>query len=127
MSPMRARLLDLSHTVEHGLVTYPGLPAPVVSEHLGRAASRERYAEGTEFQIGRIEMVANTGTYLDSPFHRYADGKDLSQLALESLADLDTLAVRPDSGSNSANSMSRFARSASRSNIQKTSAKRSHG
>jgi kynurenine formamidase len=89
-----ANLIDLSHTVEHGMVTYKGLPAPLICDYLSRAASRERYAAGTEFQIGKIEMVANTGTYLDSPFHRYADGDDLSQLKLESLADLDCVVVR---------------------------------
>lgn len=95
---MRARFLDLSHTVEHGLVTYPGLPAPVVSDHLGRAASREQYAEGTEFQIGRIEMVANTGTYVDAPFHRFADAADLADLSLESLADLPGVVVDVPAG-----------------------------
>src|SRR5512145_3199982 len=95
---MNHKLIDLSHEVEHGMITYKGLPAPIICDFLSREDSRKLYAEGTEFHIGKIEMVANTGTYLDSPFHRYADGKDLSQLALESLADLDTLAVRPDSG-----------------------------
>jgi kynurenine formamidase len=85
---MRARLVDLSHAVSHGLVTYPGLPAPVVSEHLTREASRGRYAPGTEFRIGRIEMVGNTGTYLDAPSHRFGEGTDLAGLPLESLADL---------------------------------------
>ncbi|MEY2495867.1 MAG: hypothetical protein QOJ45_2359 [Verrucomicrobiota bacterium] len=88
------KLIDLSHTVEHGMVTYKGLPAPIICDYLSREASRARYAEGTEFQIGKIEMVANTGTYLDSPFHRYAHGKDLSELELESLADLDCVVVR---------------------------------
>jgi kynurenine formamidase len=87
-------LIDLSHTVEHGMITYKGLPAPLICDYLSREASRARYAPGTEFQIGKIEMVANTGTYLDSPFHRYADGDDLSQLELESLADLDCVVVR---------------------------------
>ncbi len=87
-------LIDLSHTVEHGMITYKGLPAPIICDYLSREASRDRYAPGTEFQIGQIEMVANTGTYLDSPFHRYADGPDLSELALESLADLDCVVVR---------------------------------
>jgi kynurenine formamidase len=82
------RLVDLSHAVEHGLRTYPGLPEPAISTYLSHDESRGRYAPGTEFHIGRIEMVANTGTYLDSPFHRYRDGADLSALALESLADL---------------------------------------
>jgi kynurenine formamidase len=88
------KLIDLSHTVEHGMVTYKGLPAPIICDYLSREASRARYAEGTEFQISKIEMVANTGTYLDSPFHRYAHGHDLSQLKLESLADLDCVVVR---------------------------------
>ena len=87
-------LIDLSHTIEHGMTTYPGLPGPIICDYLSREASRSQYAPGVEFQIGKIEMVANTGTYLDSPFHRYADGKDLSQLALESLAGLDGVVVR---------------------------------
>ncbi|HEX8490042.1 MAG TPA: cyclase family protein, partial [Chthoniobacterales bacterium] len=89
-----ARLIDVSHTVEDGMITYKGLPAPIVCDYLSREASRARYAEGTEFQIGKIEMVANTGTYIDSPFHRYAHGSDLSELTLESLADLDCVVVR---------------------------------
>lgn len=93
-------LVDLSHTVEHGMITYPGLPGPVVSAHLDHAASREHYAGGTEFHIGRIEMVANTGTYLDSPFHRHAGAPDLSELPLRSLADLPgTLIEAADAGS----------------------------
>jgi kynurenine formamidase len=82
------RFVDLSHTIRDGLVTYPGLPAPRIVDHLSREASRAAYAPGTEFQIARIEMVANTGTYLDSPFHRWADGVDLSGLPLERVADL---------------------------------------
>jgi arylformamidase len=88
------RLIDLSHVVEHGMTTYKGLPGPVISDHLTREASRAHYAPGTEFHIGRIEMVANTGTYVDAPFHRFADGADLSGLALESLADLEGVVVR---------------------------------
>jgi arylformamidase len=87
------KFVDLSHEVEHGLVTYRGLPAPVVCDFLSREESRKVYAPGTEFHIGKIEMVANTGTYLDSPFHRYADGRDLSELPLSSLADLDGVVV----------------------------------
>ena len=87
-------VIDLSHPVGDGTITYPGLPGPVISDHLSREASRDRYAEGYEFQIGRIDMVANTGTYLDSPFHRYAEGNDLARLPLKSLADLEGLVVR---------------------------------
>jgi len=87
------KLIDLSHTVEHGMVTYKGLPAPLICDFLTRERSREIYAPGTEFHVGRIDMVANTGTYVDSPFHRFADGKDLSQLPLKSLAQLDALVV----------------------------------
>ena len=87
-------LIDVCHTVEHGMITYKGLPAPVISDHLSREESRTRYAPGTEFHIGKIEMVANTGTYLDSPFHRYARGKDLASLDLYSVANLDGIVVR---------------------------------
>jgi kynurenine formamidase len=75
-----ATIIDLSHVLEDGTVTYPGLPGPVISDHLSREASRQRYAPGYEFQIGRIDMVSNTGTYLDTPFHRYPDGHDLAGL-----------------------------------------------
>lgn len=88
------KLIDLSHTVEDGMITYKGLPAPIICDFLSREASREHYAKGTEFHIGKIEMVANTGTYLDSPFHRYPDGKDLSELPLSSLANLDAVVIR---------------------------------
>jgi kynurenine formamidase len=90
------RLVDLSHVVEQGMITYPGLPGPVLRDHVSREASRARYAPGTEFHIGLIEMVANTGTYVDSPFHRFAEGRDLSELPLESLAHLDGVVVRVD-------------------------------
>jgi arylformamidase len=86
--------IDVSHTVEDGMITYKGLPAPMICDHLSREASRRLYGEGTEFQIGKIEMVANTGTYVDSPFHRFADGKDLAALDLASLADLAGVVVR---------------------------------
>jgi kynurenine formamidase len=81
-------LIDLSHTIENGMITYKGLPAPLICDFLSREASKAHYAEGTSFHIGKIEMVANTGTYLDSPFHRYATGKDLADLPLNSLANL---------------------------------------
>jgi kynurenine formamidase len=85
--------VDLSHTIEHGLITYKGLPAPIICDFLSREQSRQHYAEGTQFQIGKIEMVANSGTYLDSPFHRYKDGKDLSELELSSLANLEGVVI----------------------------------
>ncbi|HTF86800.1 MAG TPA: cyclase family protein [Planctomycetota bacterium] len=88
------RCIDVSHEVEHGMVTYKGLPGPIICDYLSREASRARYSAGTEFQIGKIEMVANTGTYVDSPFHRYAHGKDLAALELRSLANLDCLVAR---------------------------------
>jgi arylformamidase len=91
---MDNKLIDLSHTVEHGMITYKGLPAPVICDYLSREESRKHYAEGTEFSIGKIEMVANTGTYVDSPFHRFANGIDLAELPLESLADLEGVVVR---------------------------------
>ncbi|GCE29055.1 hypothetical protein KDA_45390 [Dictyobacter alpinus] len=90
------KLVDLSHTIEHGLVTYKGLPAPIICDYLSREESRKQYASGTEFQIGKIEMVTNTGTYLDCPFHRYENGKDLSEVGVERLADLDGIVIRVD-------------------------------
>ena len=87
-------VIDLSHEIGHGTVTYPGLPAPAICDFLSREDSRQYYAEGVEFHIGRIDMVANTGTYLDSPFHRYRHGKDLAALSLDSLVDLEGLKVR---------------------------------
>ena len=91
---MSRRNIDLSHVIEDGLITYKGLPAPIICDFLSREQSRKHYAPGTEFQIGKIEMVANTGTYLDSPFHRYEHGKDLSELELTSLANLEGKVVR---------------------------------
>jgi len=86
--------IDLSHTIEHGLVTYKGLPAPIVCDYLSRENSKQFYAEGTEFQIGKIEMVTNTGTYIDCPFHRFENGKDLSEVGLECFTDLDAIVIR---------------------------------
>lgn len=91
-----SRYFDLSHTIEDGLVTYKGLPAPLICDYLSREDSRQVYAPGTEFQIARIEMVANTGTYLDCPSHRYAEGKDLSQVELERFVDLEALVIHAD-------------------------------
>jgi len=88
------QLIDVSHTIDDGMITYKGLPGPVITDHLSREDSRKVYAPGTEFHIGKLEMVANTGTYIDSPFHRYPDGADLAALDLYSLANLDGLVVR---------------------------------
>jgi arylformamidase len=88
------RLVDLSHTVEDGMITYKGLPAPIICDYLSREQSRSLYAPGTEFQIGKIELVANTGTYLDSPFHRFADGRDIAELELALVAELEGMVVR---------------------------------
>ena len=93
---MAQNFIDLSHTIESGMITYKGLPAPLICDYLSRERSRELYEPGTEFQIGRIDMVANTGTYLDCPFHRYADGDDLSALMLDRCADLEGLVVEAD-------------------------------
>lgn len=87
------RIEDLSHVVVDGMTTYPGLPGPRITDHMTREESRERYAPGTEFHIGRIEMVANTGTYLDTPAHRFAGATDLANTPLESMVELDGLVV----------------------------------
>ena len=85
--------IDLSHVVEDGMTTYPGLPVPIVCDYLTRERSRTIYAPGTEFQIGVITLCSNTGTYVDSPFHRYPDGIDLSDLPLDRLAELEALVI----------------------------------
>jgi arylformamidase len=87
------RFVELSHAIDAGMITYAGLPGPVVSEFLTREASRGKYADGTTFSIGRVEMVANTGTYVDAPFHRFADGADVAELPFEKLADLEAIVV----------------------------------
>lgn len=88
------RLVELSHVVHDGMITYPGLPGPQISDHLTREDSRAVYAPGTEFQMGRITLVSNTGTYLDTPFHRYADGPDLAGVPVDAVADLHGIVVR---------------------------------
>jgi arylformamidase len=94
MSDGRVRLVELSHTITAGMPTHPGMPGPEMRPHLTRAASRGAYAEGTEFAIDRITMLGNTGTYLDSPYHRYPDGADLAALPLSTLVDLPAVVVR---------------------------------
>jgi kynurenine formamidase len=103
------QLIDLSHRIEHGMVTLKGFPAPIICDYLSREQSRQHYAPGTEFNIGRIDMIANTGTYLDTPFHRYADGDDLAALRLEQVCDLPGMMVRIVSGSARAIDVATFA------------------
>ncbi len=86
--------IDLSHTIEAGMETYKGLPGPVICDYWSREDSRANYDDGSTFQMGRIEMVSNTGTYIDAPFHRHADGCDLAGLSLDSLAELEGIVVR---------------------------------
>lgn len=102
-----SRFVDLSHPIENGMTTYPGLPAPAISDHLSREASREKYAAGTTFQIGRVEMIANTGTYVDAPFHRFEEGIDVAGLSLERLSDREGVLV--DAGPDRAVGPERFA------------------
>jgi len=90
----RTEIIDLSHVIEEGMTTYKGLPGPHICDFWERESTAANYDDGSTFQIGRIDMVANTGTYLDSPFHRYADGADLSELELASLADVPGIVVR---------------------------------
>ena len=87
------KYIDLSHTIFDGLITYKGLPAPIICDYLSREQSKANYEPGTEFQIGKIEMVTNTGTYIDCPFHRFAHGKDLSEIELERFADLEAITI----------------------------------
>ena len=90
------KFIDLSHVIQDGMITYQGLPGPKICDHLSREDSKQHYAEETTFQIGKIEMVANTGTYIDAPFHRYQEGKDLSQLDFASVANLDGVLLHGD-------------------------------
>src|SRR5262252_3028498 len=103
------RIVDLSHTIESGMTTYPGLPAPSVSDYWSRESTRGKYAEGTTFQIGRVDMIANTGTYLDAPFHRFAEGSDVAGLAIDRLVDLPGLAIDATSRSGRAVDAAAFA------------------
>jgi kynurenine formamidase len=92
------KFVDLSHIIEAGMITYTGLSGPVISDHMSREDSESHYSDGTTFQIGKIEMIANTGTYIDAPFHRYEDGQDLSELKMASIANLDGIVFRAAQG-----------------------------
>ncbi len=91
---MKKSYIDLSHTIKDGEITYKGLPAPIICDYLSRVDSEGLYENGTSFQIGKIEMVSNTGTYIDCPFHRYEDGKDLAEIELNKLADLEGILIK---------------------------------
>jgi arylformamidase len=92
------RLVELSHVIRDGGATYPGWPGPTISEWLTREASQARYAEGTSFHVGQISMIGNTGTYVDMPSHRWADGVDAAGMPLDRLADLPGTVVRVPAG-----------------------------
>jgi kynurenine formamidase len=96
-----SQFVELSHIIEDGMITYTGLPGPKISDHLSREEAKSHYSAGTSFQIGKIEMVANTGTYIDAPFHRYAEAKDLSELEMASLANLEGIVLRAEQGQRS--------------------------
>lgn len=97
-SPVRSRIVELSHEIRDRMVTYPGLPAVRIEAHMSHEASKVQYAPGTTFHIARVDMVANTGTYVDVPFHRDEDGEDLAEIGLESLVDLPGLVVHAPEG-----------------------------
>lgn len=94
MADLQAKLVDLSHVIEQGMITYKGLPGPIICDYWTREGSAAQYDDGSSFQIGRIDLVANTGTYIDTPFHRYADGRDLAAVDLDQIAALDGIVVR---------------------------------
>jgi arylformamidase len=96
MADMEKRLVDLSHVIEHGMTTYKGLPGPHLCDYWSREASADNYDDGSSFQIGRIDMVANTGTYLDTPFHRYEEGDDLAAVGIDRVAGLDGVCLRSE-------------------------------
>jgi kynurenine formamidase len=105
-----SNLIDLSHPIEHGMTTYPGFPTPVITEWITREASRARYAEGTTFQITRIDMVANTGTYIDAPVHRFESGADIGDYPLAAVADLEGIVIRAKDRSGPALDVDHFSR-----------------
>ena len=109
MAHHEKRLVDLSHVIEAGMTTYKGLPGPVICDYWTREASAALYDDGASFQIGRIDMIANTGTYLDSPFHRFAQGADLAKLELDTIASLEGLVVRVPHAAGLAIDADRFA------------------
>ena len=98
MTSRQRRLIDLSHAIEPGVSTYPGVPGPILSDFVSREDARGRYDPGTSFLIARIDMVVNTGTYVDAPFHRFAEGSDIAGLPLERVADLEGLVVEKGPG-----------------------------
>ena len=98
-----SKFIELSHIIEDGMITYTGLPGPVIRDHMNREDSKSHYSDGTTFQIGKIEMVANTGTYIDAPFHRFEAGIDLSGLEMASIANLDGIVFRTAQGVRSIN------------------------
>jgi kynurenine formamidase len=102
-------MIDLSHVIEEGMTTFKGFPGPHLCDYWTREGSAAHYDDGSSFQIGRIDMIANTGTYVDSPFHRFADGADLAALPLESLANLDALVIRKPFEAGLATDVSDFA------------------
>ena len=105
-----ARLIDLSHEIEHGMVTYGGMPGPAITDWLSREASKARYTPGTTFQIGKIDLLANTGTYIDAPFHRYENAPDIAGYSLEAVADLPGVVVRTTERHDRAIGVDAFAR-----------------
>jgi kynurenine formamidase len=97
-APAARRVVDLAHPITEGMVTYPGIPAPTLGTHLSFDDAAAVYAPGTEFTIGMITLSSNTGTYLDTPAHRYRDGDDLAAVPIERLVDLDGVVVRVADG-----------------------------
>ena len=89
---MATRFVDLSHTIEDGMGVLPGLPSPQIGAHLTHEASRDKY-DDAEFFLGKVDMPANVGTYIDSPFHRFKDREDLSRIPLEHLVGLPGLVL----------------------------------
>ena len=88
------RLIDVSHTIEAGMITYKGLPAPIMCDFLSREASRKNYADGHEFvrggewqrfQQGRIDH-AEDGRVGADPEREREDSDDGERRMLDELA-----------------------------------------
>jgi kynurenine formamidase len=92
------RFIEVSHTIEAGMKTYPGLPVPEVEVLLDHESSRARYDGKSEFLIASLHLCGNTGTYVDSPLHRHRGGTDLAGLRLELLAHVPAVVVNAPAG-----------------------------
>jgi arylformamidase len=95
---MAMRIIELSHPIEPGMPTYPGLPEPEWSTFTSREASAQRLGTGVSFDIGALSIVANTGTYVDTPWHYHEGMADLATMPADRLVDVPIVVVAVPGG-----------------------------